>query len=75
MAVDDVLVAYSDGVTDAESPAGQPFGEDRLERVLASCRHESARAIAEAVLSAVGNHVGGAPAMDDMTVMVLKRRE
>jgi sigma-B regulation protein RsbU (phosphoserine phosphatase) len=75
MAVDDVLVAYSDGVTDAESPAGQPFGEDRLERVLASCRHEPVRAIAEAVLSAVGNHVGGAPAMDDMTVMVLKRRE
>lgn len=71
----DLLVAYSDGVVDAENTAGQPFTDARLQEVLAACRDEPARTIAESVLRSVADHVGTAPPLDDMTVMVLKRRE
>lgn len=75
VAADDVLVAFSDGVVDAEDPLGRPFADARLAQVLAAHREESARAIAEAVVRAVAAHVSGAPPQDDVTVMVIKRRE
>lgn len=70
----DLLVAYSDGVPDAENERGDPFGDERLADILAACRDKPARAIADAVLKAVHDHVGSAPVVDDRTVVVLKRQ-
>ena len=74
LAPGDLLVAFSDGVTDAESPTGQPFGDGRLQEILRDCRAKSARGILETVLESVATHVGEAPALDDITLVVLKRR-
>jgi serine phosphatase RsbU (regulator of sigma subunit) len=74
VAADDVLVAYSDGVVDAEDPLGRPFTDARLAQVLTAHREQSARVIADAVVRAVAAHVSGAPPQDDITIMVVKRR-
>jgi serine phosphatase RsbU (regulator of sigma subunit) len=44
LASGDVLVLYSDGVTDAESPDGAPFDEEGLERVI-EARRDGARSL------------------------------
>ncbi len=70
----DVLVLYSDGVTEA-TPAGSEdeFGEDRLAEVVAAHRGGTAKAILEAIRQAVTGWMAGAPAADDITLLVAKR--
>lgn len=70
----DLLVLYSDGVTEAENPAGQPFEESGLERVLAAHSADPPAALAAAILSAVEGHARNSRFTDDLTVLALKRR-
>lgn len=68
----DVLVMYSDGVTEAGMAAGgEMFGEERLAAVLAERRAAGARAVQEAVCDAVDEFVNGAPADDDLTMVAI----
>ena len=53
---DELLAVYSDGVTEAENPAGEPFDEAGLERTLAANRQGSVSAISAAVVRAVEQH-------------------
>jgi sigma-B regulation protein RsbU (phosphoserine phosphatase) len=69
---DDVLVAYTDGVTEALNQEGEEFGECRLERVLAQSAHLSADEIRERVVERVRQFCGPAPQHDDLTFVVLK---
>jgi serine phosphatase RsbU (regulator of sigma subunit) len=69
----DVLVVYSDGITDATTVDDEPFGEERLRSVIADKRGAPARTIVTAVLDAVTAHAGDAPQFDDLTVLVVKR--
>lgn len=69
----DVLVIYSDGVTEAASPAGVDFGTEGLAAVVTAHRHEPAAAIVSAVNKAVAAHTGGAPPSDDITLIVARR--
>jgi sigma-B regulation protein RsbU (phosphoserine phosphatase) len=73
MSPGDVLVVYSDGVPDATTDADEPFGEARIESVVASHRGEPARVIVDSVLDAVNAHAGNAPQFDDLTLVVVKR--
>ena len=66
----DALVFYTDGVTDAGSPAGV-LGEDRLAEVVASCAGLNADAIAGRVEAAALEAEGGPP-RDDIAVVVLR---
>ena len=69
------LLLYSDGVTEAEGDSG-PFGEEHLARWLASRPDgEEAAATASALVSALDEHRGGAPARDDVTVVVIHRKK
>jgi sigma-B regulation protein RsbU (phosphoserine phosphatase) len=68
----DVLVAYTDGVTEALNQEGEEFGECRLERVLAQSAHLSADEIREGVVERVRQFCGAAPQHDDLTFVVLK---
>jgi sigma-B regulation protein RsbU (phosphoserine phosphatase) len=68
----DVVVAYTDGVTEAFGPGGQEFGEERLFEVVASARGLPASAIVERVARAVEAWRGGAPAHDDLTLVVAR---
>ena len=69
----DLLVLYSDGITEAEDPSGQPFEEVGLERVLAAYSGASPAALAPAILGAVERHARASRFGDDLTVLILKR--
>jgi phosphoserine phosphatase RsbU/P len=68
----DVLVAYTDGVTEALNLEGEEFGECRLERVLAASTRLSADEISSAIVERVRQWCGSAPQHDDLTFVVLK---
>jgi len=71
---DDLLVVFSDGVSEAMDAAQAQFGRSRLEELLPGIRHESAAAIIERIIEAVRAHAGGEPQNDDITLLVVKRR-
>lgn len=70
----DVLVAYTDGVTEAMNATDEEFGEDRLQAVLAEFALLSAEGIRAAVIERVRAWSAGAPQSDDLTFLVLKVR-
>jgi serine phosphatase RsbU (regulator of sigma subunit) len=69
----DMLVLYSDGITEAEDPAGQPLEEVGLQRVLDDHVTEPAAAIGKRVLTAVETHAKASRFTDDLTILILKR--
>jgi serine phosphatase RsbU (regulator of sigma subunit) len=69
----DLLLLYSDGITEAENPAGQPFEEAGLERLVAAHGTESPASLAPAILQAVESHARDSRFTDDLTVLILKR--
>ena len=69
----DVLVLYSDGITECMNKAGDLFGEDRLKEVIAKTCDSDAHGIRGAVFSAVDTFREEEPYSDDMTLIVLKR--
>jgi serine phosphatase RsbU (regulator of sigma subunit) len=69
----DVLVLFSDGVTEAVSPAGEDFGEVRLAELVGMMREKPAAEIVEAIHVAVATFTEGAPAADDITVVIARR--
>jgi serine phosphatase RsbU (regulator of sigma subunit) len=68
----DVLVIYSDGVTEALDVHGEEFGEDRLKAVLDQHRAAEATDILSAIVSAVQTFARGAAQHDDVTLLVVK---
>jgi serine phosphatase RsbU (regulator of sigma subunit) len=69
----DVLVLFSDGVTEATNPQDEEFGEGRLAELVASRRERPAAEIVEAIHSEVAIFSQGAPPADDITVVVARR--
>jgi sigma-B regulation protein RsbU (phosphoserine phosphatase) len=69
----DLLVLYSDGITEAENPAGQPFEESGLERFVAARGADAPAVLAPAILHAVEAHARDSRFTDDLTVLILKR--
>ena len=69
----DLVALFSDGVTEAENDAGEEFGTERLAAVLTRCREEPAQAIVDAVNRAVEEWRAGAPAADDVTLVIVRR--
>ena len=68
----DVVVLYTDGITEAMDPTGEMFGEGALARVLAAQHELGAAGIRERVLREVKAFVGAAEPHDDMTMIILK---
>jgi sigma-B regulation protein RsbU (phosphoserine phosphatase) len=69
----DVLVLFSDGVTEAVDPEDHDFGEERLAKLVASMRERPATEIVQEVHRAVHAFTQGAPPADDITVVVARR--
>ena len=69
----DVLVIYSDGVTDATNPQDEEFGEQRFAAVVSEHRAETSSAILEAVNAAIAHWAAGTPLPDDLTLIVARR--
>jgi serine phosphatase RsbU (regulator of sigma subunit) len=68
----DVIVLYTDGITEAMDVAGELFTDDALSRVVAAHHHLDAAGIRERVLREVEAFVGDAEPHDDMTMVVVK---
>jgi serine phosphatase RsbU (regulator of sigma subunit) len=69
----DLLVIFSDGITEAINPAQELFGEARLAAVIAEHRTATALELIERIIGAVRAYAGTVPQMDDMTLVVVKR--
>jgi serine phosphatase RsbU (regulator of sigma subunit) len=68
----DLLLLYSDGVTEAVSPADEEFGEQRLIDLVASLPGVPAAAVVEAIRAAVESWSAGQPPADDITVVAVR---
>ncbi|MCQ8894272.1 MAG: SpoIIE family protein phosphatase [Methanolinea sp.] len=68
----DVLIFYTDGVTEAVNTKDEEFGVGRLADVVVSSRERTARDILDAITESVALHTRGMPQFDDITLLVLK---
>jgi serine phosphatase RsbU (regulator of sigma subunit) len=73
MATGDVLVLYTDGVTDAENEQGTFFGQERLLEVLRTNQEHPAQDIQDTLITHIHDFVGHAPQFDDIALMVVAR--
>jgi len=69
----DVLVLFSDGVTEEADPDDNQFGEERLANIVAELSNRPAAEIVQEVHRAVHAFTQGAPAADDITVVIARR--
>jgi sigma-B regulation protein RsbU (phosphoserine phosphatase) len=67
----DELVLYTDGVTEAQDGAGEQFGLERLDKVLANCAVGASHLLND-VLVDLEAFTGGRPSADDRTLLVIK---
>ncbi len=68
----DVMVAYTDGITEAMNCAGVAYGIERLSDAVRTSHHKPAGAIREAVLSSLRKYVGAQHLLDDISLLVIK---
>jgi sigma-B regulation protein RsbU (phosphoserine phosphatase) len=69
----DVIVLYSDGITECVNERDEEFGEDRLKKVIAANSERNAHDISEAIVRAADAFREDAPSSDDITLVILKR--
>lgn len=70
----DLLVAYTDGLTESFNPEALEFGEERLREVLLENSHLSARELGEKILERVEDWCASAPQHDDLTFVIMKMK-
>jgi len=70
----DVVVLYTDGITEAEDINREQYGLERLCEVVSRHWERSAQAIKEAVIEDVRSHIGEQKVFDDITLVVLKQK-
>jgi phosphoserine phosphatase RsbU/P len=69
---DDIVVFYTDGVTEAQNEVGDRFGADRLGEAVEANRNEDPEELVAAVLAALGRFAGVKQHDDDLTIVVMK---
>lgn len=68
----DVIVYYTDGLTEAENPRSEPYGEERLMQVVAQVGDKSSAELMDMILKDVDEFSEGEPPFDDMTMLVVR---
>ena len=69
---DATLIAYSDGLLEATSPAGEEFGESRLLPVVRGSMRQSAQEVLRNVMEEADRFMEGGRSHDDLTVLIAK---
>jgi serine phosphatase RsbU (regulator of sigma subunit)/putative methionine-R-sulfoxide reductase with GAF domain len=69
----DILLIYTDGVTEAMNEDYDEFGLERLHITADKAKRQGASGIVQAVTSAIRDHAGETPQFDDITLVVMKR--
>jgi phosphoserine phosphatase RsbU/P len=75
LAAGDVVLLYTDGVTEAQNSEGMQFGMERLEQVMMPARMVSAREAVERVMQRVTEFSEGTSQFDDITCVAVKRSD
>jgi sigma-B regulation protein RsbU (phosphoserine phosphatase) len=66
----DVLVMYTDGVSEAEDEQGEQFGPERIEQVVRATPSHNARELTQDIVAAVLDWAGESGPVDDLTLIV-----
>lgn len=69
----DILVVYSDGLTDAENQRREEFGEERLRAIISQWGPSGSEAVERKLLEAVEEFTEGMPQTDDITFVVVQK--
>jgi sigma-B regulation protein RsbU (phosphoserine phosphatase) len=69
----DILVVYSDGITDAENAQQDMFGEARLLEVMRRAAPAGSEALRRQVLEAIDEFIQDTPQTDDITFVVIEK--
>jgi sigma-B regulation protein RsbU (phosphoserine phosphatase) len=69
----DLIVLYSDGITEARDLEGEEFGEERILSAVRSHCSGGTEEMLESLYGSVKAHVAEAPQLDDMTLILLRR--
>ncbi len=75
LAPGDLLVCYTDGVTEAINGREEQFGDARLSATVQGCQDRGPEEIINTIMEAVNDFCGNEPQFDDMTMVVLKVNE
>jgi serine phosphatase RsbU (regulator of sigma subunit) len=75
LAAGDILVLYTDGVTEAETARNAQFGMERLQQTILAARGQGARRVVEHIIESVAQFTHGAPQSDDITCVAVVRNE
>ncbi|MFW5942819.1 MAG: PP2C family protein-serine/threonine phosphatase [Chloroflexota bacterium] len=68
-----LLLLYTDGITEAHSETGELFGEERLLQTVQQCAGQPAQRVQDEILRAVARFSGAQAQLDDMTMLLLQR--
>jgi serine phosphatase RsbU (regulator of sigma subunit) len=68
-----LLLLYTDGISEAQNPRGELFGESKILEAVAATRSRSPREIQDALVANVFAFAGPASQVDDITLVVLSR--
>ncbi len=73
LATGDILVIYSDGLTDAENQLEDMFGEERLLQLIREAAPAGSQALEKKLLCAIENFTEGTPQTDDITLVIVEK--
>jgi sigma-B regulation protein RsbU (phosphoserine phosphatase) len=67
----DLVVAYTDGITESDDASGEMWGQARLEKLLCNCRGKTSEETIQYILDERFAFADGQPQRDDMTLVVM----
>ncbi|MEN8154064.1 MAG: PP2C family protein-serine/threonine phosphatase [Acidobacteriota bacterium] len=73
MEQEDLLLIYSDGITEAINEKDEEFGESRLSDIVLSNRKDSSVELIDKIINSVYSYAGNLKQMDDMTLVLIKK--
>ena len=68
----DMVIAFTDGISEAMNSREEEFGEERLIHAIQRCNSRSAADVIKCILDQVDAFTAGAPQHDDMTLVVMR---
>ena len=69
----DLLILFSDGITEAMNHENKEFSEEKLLDVIRNNKESELEFLIDKIFSAVKEHSGSTPQFDDITLMIIKR--
>jgi sigma-B regulation protein RsbU (phosphoserine phosphatase) len=71
----DLLVVFSDGISEAMNSFTEEFGEGHIQEIIMAERNKSASTIVKSIVNSVNEYVAGCEQSDDITLICIKRKK